>query len=70
MSTMTLNVEGMSCGGCVSGVTNILKATPGVSDARVSLNDKRAVVEMSAPVDQQVLIDALGKKGYTAMKVG
>ncbi|MEO5766658.1 MAG: heavy metal-associated domain-containing protein, partial [Casimicrobiaceae bacterium] len=41
METVNLNVDGMTCGGCVASVTRVLKATPGVSDAVVELAAKR-----------------------------
>jgi copper chaperone len=44
MTTITLKVEGMSCGGCVASVTRVLKALPGVSDAAVSLQAGTAQV--------------------------
>ena len=34
METITMNVKGMSCGGCVASVTRVLKAVPGVSRRR------------------------------------
>lgn len=37
METVTLNVEGMTCGGCVASVTRVLKAVPGVTDVDVGL---------------------------------
>ena len=33
METTTLKVDGMSCGGCVKSVTNVLAALPGVARA-------------------------------------
>lgn len=45
METTTLKVEGMSCGGCVKSVTNVLCALPGVAKAEVSLELKSACVE-------------------------
>lgn len=45
METTTLKVEGMSCGGCVKSVTNVLSALPGVAQAEVSLENKSARVE-------------------------
>ncbi len=48
METVTLQVEGMSCGGCVKSVTNVLTALPGVAKAEVSLEDKQARVEFEA----------------------
>jgi copper chaperone len=44
MTTVTLKVEGMSCGGCVASVTRVLTALPGVSDATVSLQGGTAQV--------------------------
>jgi copper chaperone len=37
METITMNVQGMTCGGCVASVTRVLKAVPGVADATVTL---------------------------------
>lgn len=36
METITMNVQGMTCGGCVASVTRVLKAVPGVSDVAVT----------------------------------
>ena len=44
METVTLKVEGMTCGGCVESVTRVLKATPGVGDAVVRLDARSATV--------------------------
>ncbi len=48
METITLKVDGMSCGGCVKSVTNVLAALPGVARAEVSLEEKSARVEYEA----------------------
>ena len=45
MQTITLNIEGMTCGGCVKSVTSILEGVNGVDKAEVSLENKNAVVE-------------------------
>ncbi len=44
METVTLNVKGMTCGGCVASVTRVLKAVPGVSDVSVTLQPPLARV--------------------------
>ena len=44
MEQVTLNVQGMTCGGCVGSVTRVLKAVPGVQDVRVALTPGRAEV--------------------------
>jgi copper chaperone len=45
MQTVTLGVSGMTCGGCVRSVTNVLAALDGVAKADVSLDKQCAVVD-------------------------
>ena len=45
MQTVTLGISGMTCGGCVRSVGNVLKALDGVTKAEVSLEKNNAVVE-------------------------
>ena len=44
MEKISLNVQGMSCQGCVGSVTRVLKATPGVEAVHVQLSPGRAEV--------------------------
>jgi len=53
MQTVTLGITGMTCGGCVRSVTNVLKAQDGVAKAEVSLEKANAVVEFD-PAKVQV----------------
>jgi copper chaperone len=67
METVTLNVDGMSCGGCAASVTRALKATPGVSDAVVELAAKRATVTFDpARTSVPALKSAIDDAGYAA----
>jgi len=71
METVTLNVDGMSCGGCVASVMRVLKATPGVGDAVVELAAKRATVTFdpartSAAALKAALKAAIDGAGYAA----
>jgi copper chaperone len=45
MQTEHLKVTGMTCGGCTSTVTNVLKAITGVGDVNVSLSAGEASVQ-------------------------
>jgi len=45
MEKVTLGIDGMTCGGCVKSVTNVLSALDGVAKAEVSLEKKSAVVD-------------------------
>jgi copper chaperone len=65
METITLKVNGMSCGGCVANVTRVLKATPGVADALVRLDARDATVTFDpARIDAQALKSAIENAGY------
>lgn len=44
METVTLKIDGMTCMGCVGSVMRVLRETPGVEHADVSLPEKRATV--------------------------
>jgi copper chaperone len=45
MQTVTLGISGMTCGGCVQSVGNVLKSLDGVAKAEVSLEKRSAVVD-------------------------
>ncbi|GIW26246.1 heavy-metal-associated domain-containing protein [Meiothermus sp.] len=62
--TTELKVEGMSCNNCVRHVTEALKKVAGVERVEVSLQEGRATVSGSAPVEK--LIEAIEEEGYTA----
>ena len=77
-STTTLHIEGMTCGGCATAVKLVLQKTLGVTSARVSYEDKRAVVLYDATKNTPAKIaaavaDALSYKvtadGATAVPV-
>jgi copper chaperone CopZ len=45
---LTLEVVGMSCGGCARSVERVLAAVPGTSRVSVSLEGARAEIEYDA----------------------
>jgi len=44
METVSINVKGMTCGGCVASVTRVLQAVPGVAEVAVTLEPGAAKV--------------------------
>ncbi len=70
MKTVTLKVEGMTCGGCASGVRKVLTRLPGVSRADVTYEQSRAVVTYDpAAVTVTKMIAAIRTLGYAATVV-
>lgn len=66
MQTIELNVQGMTCGGCVKHVTKALQAVPGVNQVSVDLASGRARVDSDLPLGAESLIAALAKEDYPA----
>ena len=67
METLTLNIDGMTCGGCVKSVTRILEGVEGVAKAEVSLEGKSALIEFDpAKTDPAALIEAVEDGGFDA----
>ncbi|WP_216605205.1 heavy-metal-associated domain-containing protein [Pelistega europaea] len=69
MQTVTLKIDGMTCGGCVKSVSRVLTGIAGVQSADVSREQAQAVVtfdEQATNVD--ALIEAVEDAGYDASK--
>ena len=66
MNTIHLNVQGMSCGGCVKSVTAALTELPGVSTVNVDLQTGYVTVNGNLPEGGEPLVLALTAAGYPA----
>ncbi|TCJ13198.1 copper chaperone [Parasulfuritortus cantonensis] len=66
METITLNVGGMSCMGCVNSVKRLLEPLPGVAEVTVELTPGSArIVYDPAKVAPAALRQAIVEGGYT-----
>ncbi len=61
-STQEFNIEGMSCNHCTNNVESAVKDLPGVTDVKVNLTEKKAVVAGDIP--KHKIIEAIEKIGY------
>lgn len=66
MSTIDLQVEGMSCGSCVNHVTQALQPLPGVRGVEVDLPSGRVRVSGGLAQGSAPLLSALADAGYPA----
>ena len=64
MSTETYTVTGMTCGHCVSSVTEEISELPGVSDVQVELETGRVTVTAAAPLGEDQVRGAVEEAGY------
>jgi copper chaperone CopZ len=66
MTTIDLEVQGKSCGGCVKSVTAALTQLPGVSTVNVDLQAGHVTVNGDLPQGGDSLALALTQAGYPA----
>lgn len=67
LATATIRVEGMTCGGCVVSVEQVLSKRDGVKSVEVSLEKKQAIVKYDpTKVTPEQLAEAINQIGYKA----
>ena len=66
MKTITLNIEGMHCGGCVKSVTQVLTELDGVQSADVQLEGKANITFDENRVSVAQLIEVIEDAGFDA----
>jgi copper chaperone CopZ len=64
MSTTTITVTGMSCGGCASSVRAELTTIPGIVDVDIDLANGRVTIDSEAPVNTAAIRAAVEEAGY------
>ena len=66
MKTITLNIEGMHCGGCVKSGTRVLTELDGVQSAVVQLEGKANITFDENRVNVAQLIEVIEDAGFDA----
>ncbi|MCY7274933.1 MAG: heavy metal translocating P-type ATPase, partial [Phormidesmis sp. CAN_BIN44] len=64
LDTITIDVSGMKCAGCVKAVENALTHEPGVISATVNLVTELATVECESVIDPAHLAEKLTEAGF------
>ena len=63
MEKMTLRIDGMTCGHCVSAVTNALRNVEGVKVENVAIGEATVAYEPGT-TNETVIADAIADEGY------
>jgi copper chaperone CopZ len=66
MKTITLSINGMSCGHCVAGVRKALEAVPGATVRDVRIGSAEVALEQAT--QSHALVSAVRDAGYDAVK--
>ena len=64
MSIATYTVTGMTCGHCVSSVTEEVTELPGVTEVAVDLESGSLTVTSDQPLGEDVVRSAVEEAGY------
>lgn len=64
MTSMTYQVQGMTCDHCVHAVSTEVGSIAGVTDVRVDLSSGAVTVTSEAPVDDALVREAVEEAGY------
>ncbi|UCG73406.1 MAG: heavy-metal-associated domain-containing protein [Chromatiales bacterium] len=65
MERVELNVEGMTCGGCVNSIQNALNTRDGVASATADLESQRVTIEFDPALIQKAgLVEAIEDAGF------
>ncbi|MEU4565625.1 cation transporter [Micromonospora sp. NPDC023956] len=64
MATKTYQVQGMTCGHCVSAVSSELGAVAGVTDVKVDLASGQVTVTSDAPLETETVRAAVDEAGF------
>ena len=67
--TKTMKIEGMMCPRCEAHVKKALEALPQVDLATVSHEQGTAIVNLNAPISNELLANAVTEEGYTVLSV-
>lgn len=69
MESITIGIEGMTCGGCVASVQRALKQLDGVEKVDVSLAQHEAVIEyVPGRVNPATLRSAIEGAGFEVVR--
>lgn len=70
MTTSTYTVTGMTCGHCVSAVTEEVGRLPGVRDVAVDLPSGAVTVASDGPLSEAMVREAVEEAGYELAGTG
>jgi copper ion binding protein len=64
-----LFIDGMTCNHCKARVEKALLALDGVQQAEVFLDQKKAVIQLTAEIDNAILVEAVDDAGYDVVEI-
>jgi len=66
MEKIEMNIEGMHCGGCATGIQMVTEQMEGVTSSFVDLDAKKGTFEVEGEGVSDKIIEEITKLGYQA----
>jgi copper chaperone CopZ len=67
MQKIEMNIEGMHCGGCATGIQMVTEMLDGVTSSFVDLDAKKGTFEIDGTgATSEMIIEEISKLGYQA----
>jgi len=68
--TLTVSIQGMTCGGCVAGIEKKVGALNGIVSVDVYLREKKGIIVYDSELlSKQTIIDTITNYGYPASEL-
>ena len=68
MEKIILNIEGMHCGACATGIQMLVSQMDGVKSAEVDYQGKKGIFEFDpAKVTKEAIVKGIEELGYKAL---
>lgn len=68
MNKLTLNVNGMMCGGCENRVKNVLKEIDGIEDVTADHNTGIVTIVSNKEISMEIIKETIEDIGYEVVK--
>ena len=65
LTSLSYSVGGMTCNGCVTGITETVVRIPGVAGCDISLDEGRMVVQVEDPATGDSVVEAVRGMNFT-----
>jgi len=69
MNKKEIIIEGMHCNHCKMAVEKVLNAIEGIDAAQVILEDKKAIIELSKDISNEVIRKAIEEEGFEVKEI-
>lgn len=69
MNKKEIIIEGMHCNHCKMAVEKVLNAIDGIDAAQVILEDKKAIIELSKDISNEVIRKAIEEEGFEVKEI-